>query len=59
MIVTDLDHLHEQMPATVKMLKALKFLKTARHQILPDGRVEIDGNCMLWLNLQTTWENAN
>ena len=44
MIVTDLEHVEQQVALTPAMQKALAFLRQARSQTLADGRVEIDGN---------------
>ena len=61
MIVTDLEHLHEQMPASPRLQTALDFLMKSRLQDLPDGRIEIDGDRLYALiqSYQTIpWENA-
>jgi biofilm protein TabA len=44
MIVTDLEHMAEQLPANAAMKKAVDFLKKAKGQDFADGRVEIDGD---------------
>ena len=44
MIVTDLEHLEEQVVLTPAMRRAVAFLQQARGHDLPDGRVEIDGS---------------
>ena len=43
MIVTDLEHLAEQISVNPALQKALVFLARVRSQALVDGRVEIDG----------------
>jgi biofilm protein TabA len=61
MIVTDLDHLHEQIPASPRVRSAVDFLMESRLQDLPDGRIEIDGDRLYALiqSYQTIpWENA-
>ncbi len=44
MIVTDLAHAEEQIALTPGMKRAIDFLRQARGQELPDGRVELDGS---------------
>jgi biofilm protein TabA len=44
MIVTDLDKAAEQIPQSAGLKKAIDWLKSVRGQILPDGRVDIDGD---------------
>jgi biofilm protein TabA len=43
MIVCDLEHAAEQIRITPALQKAIDFLRQARDQVTPDGRVEIDG----------------
>ena len=44
MIVTDVSHLAEQAALTPALQKALDFLRKVEGQLLPDGRIDIDGN---------------
>jgi YhcH/YjgK/YiaL family protein len=44
MIVTDLEHMGEQFPATPAMKKALDWLKKNHAVALADGRIDIDGD---------------
>lgn len=44
MIVTDLEHAPEQLPASPALEKALAFLRRGDIADLPDGRYEIDGD---------------
>jgi YhcH/YjgK/YiaL family protein len=44
MVVTDLEHVAEQVNMTPAMKKAVDFLKAARGKELADGRVDIDGD---------------
>ncbi len=61
MIVTDLEHLNDQIPASPRLQSAWEFLMKSRLQDLPDGRIEIDGEHLYALiqSYQTIpWENA-
>lgn len=44
MIYTDLDSAINQVAPSAGIEKALDFLKSKRHQELPDGRIDIDGD---------------
>jgi len=44
MVVTDLEHMAEQIVMTPGMKKALDFIKKAQGQDLPDGRTDVDGD---------------
>ncbi len=44
MIVTDLEHIEEQLRMTPELKKAVDFLKRTDLSRLPDGRTEIDGD---------------
>jgi biofilm protein TabA len=44
MVVTDLEHMAEQVNMTPNMKKALDFLMAAKGKEYADGRVEIDGD---------------
>jgi biofilm protein TabA len=44
MVVTDLDHMAEQVAMTPAMKKALAWLKKNQGKDLPDSRLEIDGD---------------
>ncbi|MDA8099319.1 MAG: YhcH/YjgK/YiaL family protein [Nitrospiraceae bacterium] len=44
MIVTDLEHMEKQLPATPSFRKAMAFLRRKDLNTLADGRVEIDGD---------------
>lgn len=52
MLVTDLDHIAEQMASTPTILKAIAFLKQLDVQQLAEGRTRIDGT-ELSANVQT------
>jgi len=43
MIVTDLEHTHEQLPQTIAFQQAIAFLKRTDLTTLPDGTSTIDG----------------
>ncbi|MBI3943536.1 MAG: YhcH/YjgK/YiaL family protein [Chloroflexi bacterium] len=43
MVVTDLDHMAQQVALSSSLRKGLEFLQRTRGQELKDGRVEIDG----------------
>jgi biofilm protein TabA len=44
MIVTDLEHLSEQMAASPALAKVIDFLRQVRPETLTEGRVEISGD---------------
>jgi len=44
MIVTNLEHLHEQVALTASLQAAIDFLRQSRTQALVDGRVEVHGD---------------
>jgi YhcH/YjgK/YiaL family protein len=43
-IVTDLAHMDHQVPSTPSLRKAVDFLRGRDLRLLPDGRVDIDGD---------------
>ena len=49
MIVTDLGYMDRQVPVTPSLRKALDFLRRPDIAGLPDGRTEIDGDCVFAL----------
>jgi biofilm protein TabA len=44
MVVTDLEHVQEQLALTPSLQKAIDFLERTRGQELADGREEVDGD---------------
>src|SRR5688572_6188976 len=44
MVITDLDHIADQVKLTPSIQKGIDFLKQSRGKQLPDGRVDIDGD---------------
>lgn len=44
MLVTDLNHIEQQIATTPSLKKAIEFLKRPDLESLPDGRVEVDGD---------------
>jgi len=57
MIVSDLDHISRQAAPSPNLQKAINFLRSPDIQMLPDGRVEIDGERVFALvqRFQTKW----
>jgi len=57
MIVSDLNHISRQAAPSPNLQKAIHFLRSPDIQMLPDGRVEIDGERVFALvqRFQTKW----
>ncbi len=57
MIVSDLNHISRQAAPSPNLQKAINFLRSPDLQMLPDGRVEIDGERVFALvqRFQTKW----
>jgi YhcH/YjgK/YiaL family protein len=49
MIVTDLNHIDHQVPMTPSLRKAFDFLRGSDLHVLPNGRVDIDGDAVFAL----------
>ncbi len=60
MIVTDLNHISRQAAPSPNLQKAIDFLLSPDIQLLPDGRVEIDGERVFALvqRFETKWTAA-